>query len=139
MNRWLFKTEPTTYSFQKLLKDGKTLWDGVKNPLALKHLASIRKGDPILIYHTGSDRQIVGLARAASNPFADPRKKNPKLLVIELEPDRALKSPLPLSLIKADSRFKNFDLVRIGRLSIMPVPDSLWSALLRADGGQAPV
>ena len=130
MNRWLFKTEPTTYSFDKLMKEGKTLWDGVKNPLALRNLASIRKGDSILIYHTGKVREIVGLARAASNPFPDPKKKNPKLLVIELEPDKTLQTPLPLSLIKADSRFKNFDLVRLGRLSIMPVPPTLWSALL---------
>ena len=134
MNKWLLKTEPSTYSFAQLQKDKKTTWDGVKNPLALKHMSSMKKGDFVLIYHTGSAREIVGLAKASSDAYPDPKLKNPKRFVVDLIPDRPLKRPLTLAEIKPDSRFKSFELVRMGRLSVMPVPPPLWKALLNLAG-----
>lgn len=118
--RWLFKTEPSDYSYQQLVKDGKTLWDGVKNALALQHLRAVKKGDEVVVYHTGDVKAVVGLAKAAASASDD---------AVELVPVRTL-SPLPLSVIKADPRFKDFPLVRMGRLSVMPVPDSLWGRLI---------
>ena len=121
MNRWLLKTEPSAYSFAALVSDGRTTWDGVKNPLALKHLANARRGDSFFIYHTGGEKAVVGLARALSDPYPDPKKKDPKLLVIDLEAAKSLAKPVTLAAIKADGRFAGFDLVRLPRLSVMPV------------------
>ncbi|MEK7205612.1 MAG: EVE domain-containing protein [candidate division NC10 bacterium] len=86
MNGWLLKTEPAEYAFEDLVREGKTIWDGVTNPLALKHLRAIRKGDDLLIYHTGNVRAIVGLAKAASDPYPDPAKNDPKLAVVDVAP-----------------------------------------------------
>ena len=120
--KWLFKTEPSAYSFERLVKEGKTRWDGVKNPLALWHLRSVRKGDLIAIYHTGSVKAVVGVAKAAADAAGD---------TVELVPVKAV-PPVPLSAIKADARFKDFALVRMGRLSVMPVPGALWAPLTGA-------
>jgi predicted RNA-binding protein with PUA-like domain len=128
-NRWLFKTEPTAYSFQQLKKDKRTVWDGVKNNLALKNLKGIKKGDPILIYHTGEEKAAVGTARAASDAYPDPAQKNPKLLVVEIEAGKALPRAVTLAEIKANAKLKNFDLVRLPRLSIMPVGDEQWKII----------
>jgi len=121
MNRWLFKTEPSAYSFAQLSADKRTTWDGVKNPLALKHLAGVRRGDEVLVYHTGGEKAVVGVARAASDPYPDPKKKDAKLLVIDLEAVKPLPRPVSLAAIKASPRFGGFDLVRLPRLSVMPV------------------
>ena len=129
-NRWLLKTEPSTYSFADLVRDGRTTWDGVSNPVALKHLRAMRKGDEALIYHTGEEKAIVGVARIASEPYPDPRAGDPKLVVVELEPVRPLSKPIPLAAVKADRRFAQFELVRIPRLSVLPVPAALWAGLL---------
>ena len=118
---WLLKTEPSAYSYANLRADGRTTWDGVKNPLALKHLASVRKGDRLFIYHTGDEKAVVGIAEAVSDPYADPKKSDPKLVVIDLKPLRDLAAPVPLSAIKARKSFAGFDLVRLPRLSVMPV------------------
>ena len=128
-NRWLFKTEPGAYSFQQLARDKKTVWDGVKNNLALKHLSGIKKGDEIIIYHTGDEKAAVGIARALSCANPDPSKKNPKLLVVEIEPVKALSRPLALAEMKATAKLKNFDLVRLPRLSVMPVTDEQWKII----------
>ena len=128
-NRWLFKTEPTAYSFQDLTKDKRTVWDGVKNNLALKHLAGIRKGDEIFIYHTGDEKAVVGTARASSGAFPDPGKKDPKLLVVEIEADKPLARPVPLAEVKANAKLKDFALARLPRLSIMPVGDEQWKII----------
>ena len=128
-NRWLFKTEPSAYSFQQLQKDQRTVWDGVKNNLALKNLQGIKKGDPILLYHTGNEKAVVGIARAASAPYPDPTKKNPKLLVIKIAAEKALPRPVTLAEIKANAKLKNFDLVRLARLSIMPVSEEQWKII----------
>jgi predicted RNA-binding protein with PUA-like domain len=127
--RWLFKTEPSVYSFQQLQKDKKTMWDGVANNLALKNLKDIKKGDPILIYHTGDEKRSVGIARALSGAYPDPSKGNPKLLVVDIEPVEALAKPVTLAEVKANKKLANFDLVRLSRLSIMKVTDDQWKIL----------
>ena len=128
-NRWLFKTEPSAYSFQRLQIDRRTVWDGVKNNLALKHLREIKRGDEILIYHTGSEKAAVGIARAISGAYPDPQTKDPKLLVVETQVDKPLARPVTLAEIKADAKLKNFDLVRLPRLSIMPVSEEQWEII----------
>ena len=134
-NRWLLKTEPDEYSFADLLRDKQAVWDGVSNPLALKHLRSIRKGDDLLIYHTGKVRAAVGLAKAASDPYADPSKPDPKLVVIDVVPERTLKEAVTLEAIKAAPAFRDFELVRLPRLSVMPVPATLWKRILHMSEG----
>jgi predicted RNA-binding protein with PUA-like domain len=128
-NRWLFKTEPSVYSFQQLQKDKKTMWDGVKNNLALKNLKDIAKGDEILIYHTGDEKAAVGVARALSGAYPDPEKKDPKLLVVDIEAVKPLPRPVTLAEVKANKKLANFDLVRLSRLSIMKVSDEQWKTL----------
>jgi predicted RNA-binding protein with PUA-like domain len=128
-SRWLFKTEPSVYSFQQLQKDKKTMWDGVANNLALKKLKDIQKGDPILIYHTGDEKQAVGIARALSGAYPDPGKKDPKLLVVDIEAVQPLPRPVTLAAVKANKKLVNFDLVRLSRLSIMKVTDEQWEIL----------
>jgi predicted RNA-binding protein with PUA-like domain len=127
--RWLFKTEPSVYSYQQLEKDKKTMWDGVANNLALKNLKDIQKGDQILIYHTGDERQAVGIARAAGGAYPDPSKKNPKLLVVDIEAVKPLPKPVTLAEVKANKKLANFDLVRLSRLSIMKVTDEQWKII----------
>ena len=127
--RWLFKTEPSVYSFQQLQKDKKTTWDGVANNLALKNLKDIQKGDPILIYHTGDERQAVGVARALGGAYPDPSKKDPKLLVVDIEAVKPLQKPVTLADVKANKKLANFDLVRLSRLSIMKVSDEQWKII----------
>jgi predicted RNA-binding protein with PUA-like domain len=129
MNRWLVKTEPAAYSFQALQRDRRTVWDGVKNALALKHLGRMRGGDLVLVYHTGTERAAVGIARVAGDPYADPTKKDPKLLVVELAAERELPRPVTLAELKSSSSFEGFDLLRLPRLSVMPVSASHWSLL----------
>jgi predicted RNA-binding protein with PUA-like domain len=128
-NRWLFKTEPSAYSFQQLQQDKKTVWDGVKNNLALKNLKEIKQGDSILIYHTGDEKAVVGIARALSGGYPDPNKKDPKLLVVDIEAVKALPRPVTLAEVKANKKLANFDLVRLSRLSIMKVSDEQWEIL----------
>ena len=127
--RWLFKTEPSAYSFQQLEKDKETAWDGVKNNLALKNLKDIQKGDEILIYHTGDEKAAVGIARALSGAYPDPSKKDPKLLVVDIEAVKPLAKPVTLAQVKGDKRLANFDLVRLSRLSIIKVNDDQWKIL----------
>jgi predicted RNA-binding protein with PUA-like domain len=128
-NRWLFKTEPSVYSFQQLQKDKKTMWDGVKNNLALKNLKDIKKGDKIIIYHTGDEKAAVGVARALSGAYPDPSQKNPKLLVVDIEAVKPLARPVTLAEVKANQKLANFDLVRLSRLSIMKVSDDQWNTI----------
>ena len=128
-NRWLFKTEPSAYSFQQLQNDRKTVWDGVKNNLALKNLKDIQKDDEILIYHTGDEKAVVGVARALSGAYPDPGKKDPKLLVVDIEALKPLPRPVTLAEVKGNSKLKNFDLARLPRLSIMKVSDEQWKLI----------
>lgn len=128
-NHWLFKTEPTVYSFGQLQKEKKTVWDGVKNNLALKNLKDIKKGDLVLIYHTGNERQVVGLARALGPAYPDPAKKGPKLLVADIEAVKPLARRVTLAEVKAHPKLKNFDLVRNSRLSIVRVTGGQWKII----------
>ena len=128
--KWLLKSEPGTYSFSDLVREGRTCWDGVSNPVALSHLRAMQKGDEALFYHTGAEKAIVGVARIASDPYRDPKLDDPKRVVVDLAPVRPLGRPVPLSAVKADPRFRNLGLVRIGRLSVMPVSPEEWKALL---------
>ena len=127
--RWLFKTEPSVYSYQQLEKDKKTVWDGVANNLALKNLKDIKKGEQVFIYHTGDEKAAVGVARALGGAYPDPEKDDPKMLVVDIEPVRALKRPVTLADVKAQPKLKNFDLVRNSRLSIMKVSDEQWEIM----------
>jgi predicted RNA-binding protein with PUA-like domain len=128
-NRWLFKTEPSVYSFQQLQKDKKTMWDGVKNNLALKNLKDISKGDEILIYHTGDEKAAVGVARALGGAYPDPSQKNPRMFVVDIEAVKTLPRPVTLAEVKANKKLADFDLVRLSRLSIMKVSDEQWKIL----------
>ena len=127
---WLFKTEPSVYSYQQLVKDKKTMWDGVANNLALKNLKDIKKGDQIFIYHTGDEKQAIGIARALGGAYPDPSKNDPKLLVVDIEPVKALAKPVTLAEVKTDKKLANFDLVRNSRLSIMKLNDAQWDAMM---------
>jgi predicted RNA-binding protein with PUA-like domain len=130
MNHWLLKTEPSTYSYADLVREQCTTWDGVKNPTALRHLREMRNGDQALVYHTGDEKAVVGIARIVSNPYTDPKLGDPKRVVVDLAPVRPLKAPITLARVKADPRFAGFALVRIPRLSVMPVTPEQWEALL---------
>lgn len=134
MNYWLVKTEPTTYSFATLLREGKTVWEGVSAPAALIHLRQMRKSDKVLVYHSGTERAVVGVARVSRSPYPDPALDDPRRVVVDLEPVERLPSPVPLAAIKADRRFANLGLVRISRLSVMPVSPAEWGALLQMAG-----
>jgi predicted RNA-binding protein with PUA-like domain len=129
--RWLFKSDPDTYSFSDLERDRKTVWDGVSNNLALKHLRSARQGDPVLIYHTGDEKAVVGLAEVASDPYPDPKQKDARLAVVDLAARQRLARPVTLSEVKKQAALKSFDLVRLPRLSVMPVSDAQWNAILK--------
>ena len=128
-NRWLFKTEPSVYSYQQLEKDKKTTWDGVKNNLALKNLNDIAKGDQILIYHTGDEKAAVGVARALSGAYPDPSQKNPRMLVVDIEAVKLLPRSVTLAEVKTNSKLANFDLVRLSRLSIMKMSEEQWNII----------
>jgi len=123
---WLFKEEPANYSFDAFVKDGKTVWSGVKNPLAQKHLRSVKKGDTIFYYHTGDEKSVVGIARATGDAYNDPNDKTGKAAVVDIAPVEKLARPVTLKEIKADPAFKDFALVRISRLSVMPVSAAEW-------------
>jgi predicted RNA-binding protein with PUA-like domain len=123
---WILKTEPSEYSFADLQRDGRTRWDGISNPVALKHLRSMHRGDQAMIYHTGDEKRVVGLATVASEPDGD--------AVVELEAGRSVTSPVTLAAVKADPAFKDLALVRQGRLSVVPVPPDLWKKLLGMAG-----
>jgi predicted RNA-binding protein with PUA-like domain len=123
---WLVKEEPTHYSFDDLERDGGTSWTGVRNPLAQKHLRSIARGDRIFFYHTGDEKAVVGIARAAGNAYPDPADKAGKMYAVDVEPVKKLKTPVTLAAIKADKAFASFALVRMPRLSVMPVSEAEW-------------
>jgi predicted RNA-binding protein with PUA-like domain len=130
MAHWLLKTEPSDYAWDNLTRDKRTVWDGVANNTALKHMRTMKKGDDALIYHTGDERRAVGIAQIVSDPYPDPKEKDAKLVVVDLKPKNKLPRPIPLDEIRADKAFAGWDLLRIGRLSVVPVPDNMWNHLL---------
>src|SRR3990170_3404418 len=127
--RWLVKEEPDNYSFDQFAADGTTVWSGVKNPLAQKNLRAMKKGDRVFYYHTGNEKAVVGIAKVSASAYADPKDSSAKLVVVELVPDRKLKRPVTLAEIKAAGRFPDFALVRLPRLSVMPVTEDQWEAI----------
>jgi predicted RNA-binding protein with PUA-like domain len=126
---WLFKEEPANYSFDELAKDKQTVWSGVKNPLAQKHLRSVKRGDRIFYYHTGDEKAVVGIAKALGDAYPDPKDKTGKMSVVDVGPVKKLPRPVTLAEIKADASFGSFPLVRISRLSVMPVTDDEWQRI----------
>ena len=134
MAAWLVKTEPSTYSFADLQREGRAVWDGVSNPVALRHLAAMKKGDTVIVYHTGDEKQAVGLAVAVSDAYPDPKLKNPKRPVVDLAPDQPLANPVTLAQVKADAVLKSTPLARQPRLSVMPFSEAEFKRLMGLAG-----
>jgi predicted RNA-binding protein with PUA-like domain len=126
---WLFKEEPANYSFDAFVKDKKTVWSGVRNPVAQKNLHAVKKGDRIFYYHTGKEKSVVGIAKALADAYPDPNDATGKAAVVDIGPVKKLARPVTLAEIKADPAFKTFALVRISRLSVMPVTDGEWKRI----------
>ena len=127
---WIVKTEPSTYSYDDLASQKTAVWDGVKNNLALKHLREMKPGDQVLVYHTGDEKAVVGIAKAKGDAYPDPDDDTGRAHVVDLVPVKALPRPVTLAEIKADKRFADFALVRMSRLSVMPVSAEQWKWIL---------
>ncbi len=123
MATFLLKTEPSTYSWDDLVRERRTTWDGITNAAALIAIRQMRKGDEAIIYHSGKDKAVVGIARIVKGAYQDPRRDDPRLAVVDVEPVKALPEPIPLKTIKAEPGLADFQLVRISRLSTMPVSE----------------
>lgn len=134
---WLFKQEPDCYSFADLERDGETVWDGVANPLALKHLRSAQPGDQVFYYHTGKEKAIVGIMEVSGTPGPDPKGGNPKAVVVLVKAVRKLDQPVKLETIKADPLFAGWELIRMSRLSVMPVGPEQWKRIEELASGTA--
>jgi predicted RNA-binding protein with PUA-like domain len=134
LNHWILKTDSDVYPFDQLERERTAVWDGVSNPVALRHIRGMAPGDPLLIYHSGATKEIVGLARVTSPPYQDPKQKDPKLVVVDIEVDRRLPRTVSLATIKAEPAFADLALVRQPRLSVIPVPEGQWNRLLGMAG-----
>jgi len=131
MAYWLFKEEPDHYSLEDLFRDKGAVWAGVENNLALKHLRSVEKGDGVFYYHTGKEKAIVGVMEVAKGPYADPARDAARFVVVDVKPVRRLDRPVSLAEIKSNPKFADFALVRISRLSVMPVTAEQWAEIER--------
>jgi len=131
VNYWLVKQEPSVYNYAALEKEKKTTWDGVHNNLALKHLNSMKKGDRALFYHTGDEKQTVGIIMITSYPYPNPKEDDKRYVVVDVKPVKPLKRPVTLEEMKKDPLFKNWELLRISRLSVMPVPKNIWDIIIK--------
>jgi predicted RNA-binding protein with PUA-like domain len=129
MAYWLLKTEPDCYSWSDLTRDKKTVWDGITNALALKHMRTMKKGDLALVYHTGDERAALGIAQITSEAYPDPKADDPRHVVVDVKLKGQLKQPVSLDTIKADPAFAGFDLIRNGRLGVVPVPELMWKRI----------
>jgi predicted RNA-binding protein with PUA-like domain len=134
MALWLFKEEPGEYSFADLRRDRKTLWTGVSNALARQHLRQVRKGDRVFFYHTGKEKAVVGEMRAMADARPVPAEDDPKAVAVEVEAVRALPRPVPLARIKDDPLLRDWDLVRLPRLSVLPVSEAQWQRVEELSG-----
>ena len=134
MAYWLLKSEPQEYSYVDLEQDGRGVWNGVKNPLALKYLRTMQPADQALIYHTGKERQVVGVAEIVTPPYPDPALDNPLRVVVDVRAVRSLPQPVTLAQIKQSGNFTGFDLIRLPRLSVVPVPIEYWQQILQLAG-----
>ena len=130
MAYWLLKEEPGTYSFEELERDGSTVWSGVTNALAQKHLRAMKAGDQAFFYHTGAEKAVAGVMEIAADPAPDPDDPAGKRVVVTVKPMKRLKNKVTLAAIKSDEAFADWELVRIGRLSVMPVPAVLWKKII---------
>jgi len=135
-NHWIVKTEPSTYSYDDLARQKTAVWDGVKNNLALKHLRQMKPGDRVLVYHTGDEKAVVGVAEVRSDAYPDPKQKDPRLVVVDLRAEGRLPRPVPLAEIKQDRAFADLGLVRMGRLSVMPATAEQFKRLAKLGGLQ---
>ena len=136
MNRWILKTDSDVYPFEQLEREHRAVWDGVSNPVALRHIRSMAPGDPLMIYHSGASKEIVGLARVVSEPYPDPQRPDGKLTVVDIEAGRRLPQSVSLAAIKANPAFADLALVRQPRLSVIPVPEPQWNRLLALAGAK---
>ena len=134
MSYWLVKSEPSTYSFEQLQKDGQTTWDGIRNYAARNHLKAMKKGDQVLFYHSNEGLDIVGIAKVAKEAYQDPTTDEEAWVVVDLKPYKRLKKPVSLPQIKADKRLADMALVRIGRLSVQPVTEKEWKVIMELAG-----
>lgn len=129
---WLFKTEPSSYSFDDLERDGHTTWDGVANALARKHLRAVKRGDRVVLYHTGDEKAVVGIAEAVSDAYPDPKARGDAgAVVVDVAPRRRLPRPVTLAELKARPSLAAFPLVRLPRLSVMPISAAEWNEIQR--------
>ena len=133
---FLLKEEPSNYSYDDFARDGRVTWTGVKNPLAQKHLRSMRKGDLAFYYHTGDEKSVVGIATVTRDAYPDPADKTGKAHVVDLAPVKKLKRPVTLAEVKADKRFADFPLTYMPRLSVMPVTEAQWALILKLAEGK---
>jgi len=132
-NYWLVKQEPSGqrgYNFSTLQKEKTTVWDGVHNNLALKHMRNMKKGDSVLYYHTGDERQAVGIMTVTSKPYPNPEEDNERFVVVDVKYKRQLDKSVSLEQMKKEKSFKNWELLRISRLSVMPVPKTIWDKII---------
>jgi predicted RNA-binding protein with PUA-like domain len=130
-NYWLCKQEPSTYNLDNLEKEKKTTWDGVHNNLALKHLRQMKKGDLAFFYHSGDEKQIAGIMEITSEAYPNPKENDPRFVVVDVKFKRRLDRPVTLKEIKNNKKFKDWELLRISRLSVMPVSSQIWSEILK--------
>jgi predicted RNA-binding protein with PUA-like domain len=131
MAYWLLKSEPDVYSYADLERDRQTIWDGVNNNLALIHIRAAQPKDLALIYHTGDERRAVGIGEIISESYVDPKLNDPKRAVFDIKAVRSLPQPVTLAQIKQDPDFEGFDLIRISRLSVVPVSEAHWQKILK--------
>tara|TARA_B100001765_G_C19246330_1_gene224742 strand:- start:67 stop:486 length:420 start_codon:yes stop_codon:yes gene_type:complete len=133
VNYWLAKQEPSGprgYNILQLKKDKNTMWDGVHNNLALKHIRNMRKNDLVFFYHTGDERQVVGTMIITSNPYPNPEEDNERFVVVDVKFKKLLQNPVSLDEIKKQKKFQGWELLRISRLSVMPVPKPIWDFII---------
>jgi predicted RNA-binding protein with PUA-like domain len=137
MNYWLVKSEPFKYSWEQFEKDGQTFWDGVRNYAARNNMQAMKKGDLVLWYHSNEGLEIVGIAKVVKEAYPDPTTEEDAWVVVDLKPHKKLKKPVGLAELKADKRFANMDLVRLGRLSVGTVKENEWKAIMEMSGTKA--
>jgi predicted RNA-binding protein with PUA-like domain len=131
MSCWLVKSEPSTYSWDDLVRDGKAFWDGVRNYQARNNLKAMRKGDPVLYYHSGAAPEVVGIAKVVKEAYQDPTTDDDRWVAVDIKPAKVLKKPVPLDSIKKEKRLKNIALIKQGLLSVMPLTKEEYDLILR--------
>lgn len=134
MAYFLLKTEPSVYSYSDLERDKKAVWDGVTSPGGLFQIKTASKGDIAFIYHTGGEKQVVGICEITTDPYVDPKAGNPKIFIFDIKPKRRLPNPVTLEQIKKDKRTCDSRIVKEGRLSVQPVDEKVWNAILQMSG-----